>query len=58
MSAEQMRWWGWAEPEAPIEVSAAGEELLRSELGLGRDRFDPVPLDEVRLPEPAPLALH
>ena len=51
----QMRWWGWAEPDQPIEVSAAGEELLRAEIGLGYEASPPVSLDEVRLPEPAPL---
>jgi alkyldihydroxyacetonephosphate synthase len=50
-----MRWWGWAEPEAPIEVSAAGEELLRAEIGLGDEHTPPVSLDEVELPEPRPL---
>ena len=51
----EMRWWGWAEPEAPIEVSEAGEELLRREIGLGDQGTPPAALDEVRLPEPAPL---
>ena len=56
MSAEpRMRWWGWAEPGEPIEVSAAGEALLRSEIGLPDQFTPPVPLDEVRLPDPRPL---
>jgi alkyldihydroxyacetonephosphate synthase len=50
-----MRWWGWAEPEAPIEVSEAGEALLRAEIGLPPDRTPPVPLEDVRLPDPRPL---
>ena len=50
-----MRWWGWAEPEAPIEVSEAGEALLRAEIGLGDDRTPPVALEDVRLPDPRPL---
>ena len=50
-----MRWWGWAEPEAPIEVSAAGEALLRAEIGIGEGRTPPVALEEVRLPDPRPL---
>jgi alkyldihydroxyacetonephosphate synthase len=52
MAAEpELRWWGWAEPDAPIEVSAAGEELLRSEIGIGTDLAPPVALAEVRLPD-------
>ena len=51
----RMRWWGWAEPDHPIEVSAAGEELLRREIGLGDAVTPPVALDDVRLPEPAEL---
>jgi alkyldihydroxyacetonephosphate synthase len=50
-----MRWWGWAEPEAPIEISEAGEALLRSELGLGDERTPAVALEDVRLPDPRPL---
>src|SRR5918992_5145808 len=50
-----MRWWGWAEPEAPVEVSEAGEALLRAEIGIGDERTPPVALEEVRLPEPRPL---
>jgi alkyldihydroxyacetonephosphate synthase len=57
MSAAEprMRWWGWAEPDHPVEVSTAGEELLRSEIGLGDESFPPVGIDDVRLPEPAAL---
>jgi alkyldihydroxyacetonephosphate synthase len=51
----QMRWWGWAEPDAPVEVSEAGEAMLRSELGLGDERTPPVALEDVRLPDPRPL---
>jgi alkyldihydroxyacetonephosphate synthase len=55
----EMRWWGWAEPEAPIEVSAAGEALLRSEIGIGAERRPPVALEDVRLSEPrVPEALR
>ncbi|HEX8052885.1 MAG TPA: FAD-binding oxidoreductase [Thermoleophilaceae bacterium] len=50
-----MRWWGWAEPDHPIEVSAAGEALLRSEIGLGDAVTPPVALEDVRLPDPRPL---
>ena len=51
----EMRWWGWAEPEQPVEVSAAGEALLRSAIGLGHESVPPVRLEDVRLPDPAPL---
>ena len=51
--SERMLWWGWAEPEHPIETSAAGEALLREEIGLGDERTPPVALEDVRLPEPA-----
>jgi alkyldihydroxyacetonephosphate synthase len=56
MAAEpQLRWWGWAEPDTAIEVSAAGEALLRAEIGIGDERTPPVALEEVRLPDPRPL---
>ena len=47
----QLRWWGWAEPEAPIEVSEAGEALLRAEVGIGDERTPAVALGDVRLPD-------
>jgi alkyldihydroxyacetonephosphate synthase len=52
---DRMRWWGWAEPDAPLDVSAAGEELLRREIGLGDGETPPVALEDVRLPDPRPL---
>jgi alkyldihydroxyacetonephosphate synthase len=52
MDEPRMRWWGWADPEQPVEVSAAGEALLREEIGLGDRSTPPVPLEEVRLPDP------
>ena len=54
-ASPSMRWWGWGEPEAPIEVSEAGAELLRSEIGLGDERTPRVALDDVRLADPRPL---
>jgi alkyldihydroxyacetonephosphate synthase len=49
-----MRWWGWGTDQAPTpELPADAEPLLRAELGLGDRRTPHVPLDEVRLPEPA-----
>ena len=53
MSEPRMRWWGWGEPDHAIELSAAGEELLRSEIGLADGSTPPVALEDVRLPEPA-----
>jgi alkyldihydroxyacetonephosphate synthase len=50
---QQMRWWGWAEPEHPLEISAAGEALLRDEVRLGGEQTPPVALEDVRLPDPA-----
>jgi alkyldihydroxyacetonephosphate synthase len=51
-----MKWWGWGEDgsESPsLPVSAAA--MLRDQLGLA-DRYLPhVPLEQVRLPEPAPV---
>ena len=53
-TAPDMRWWGWGTDEAPEpELPAAAEPLLRAELGLGERRTPHVPLEEVRLPEPA-----
>ena len=47
-----MRWWGWGEDSGAVALPAAALELLRSELGASGSRRDPVPLEEVRLPEP------
>src|SRR3954467_5380963 len=55
MSVEErpMRWWGWAESDHPIELSAEGAALLRDELGLdGTGDAGPVALEDVRVPEP------
>jgi alkyldihydroxyacetonephosphate synthase len=54
-AAEEMRWWGWAEPERRWEAPPAGEALLREEIGLGERTTTPVALDDVRLPEPAAI---
>jgi alkyldihydroxyacetonephosphate synthase len=51
----RMRWWGWAEPDHPIEVSEAGEALLRREIELGDAVTPPVALEDVRLPDPRSL---
>jgi alkyldihydroxyacetonephosphate synthase len=49
-----MRWWGWGEPPAPVRLSPAGEELIRSELGLpDAPPLVPPSIDEVRVPDPA-----
>jgi alkyldihydroxyacetonephosphate synthase len=53
-SAADMRWWGWGTDQAPQpELPAAAEPLLRTELGIGDRRTPHVPLEQVRLPEPA-----
>ena len=53
-TAPDMRWWGWGTDQAPEpELPAAAGPLLRDELGLGERRTPHVPLEEVRLPEPA-----
>jgi alkyldihydroxyacetonephosphate synthase len=51
MSTEQMRWYGWAEPEHPFVAPPEGEALLREEIGLDDRHTPPVALEAVRLPE-------
>jgi alkyldihydroxyacetonephosphate synthase len=49
-----MRWWGWGEDGHAVPLPAAAEELLRDELGADpAARRQPVPLEQVTLPEPA-----
>jgi alkyldihydroxyacetonephosphate synthase len=47
-----VRWWGWGEDSGAAELPGTALEGLRAELGAGEARRDPVPLEEVRLPEP------
>jgi alkyldihydroxyacetonephosphate synthase len=47
-----VRWWGWGEDSGAVALPGAALELLRSELGASGSPRDPVPLEEVRLPQP------
>ncbi len=49
-----MRWWGWGEEGAQVELPEAAGGLLAGELGVdpAAPRRPPVALDDVRLPEP------
>ena len=50
----QMTWWGWGEPTEPVGLSAEGERVIRSELGLADGaRSEPPALEDVRIGEPA-----
>jgi alkyldihydroxyacetonephosphate synthase len=52
VSDPRPRWWGWGEPSHPPEVAEPAMALLRAATGLPERRVQPVPLAEVRLPEP------
>ena len=47
-----MRWWGWGEDARAPRLPAAADTLLREQLG-AEPGNRPVPLEQVRLPEPA-----
>ena len=48
-----MRWWGWGEDGHQVSLPEPAQALLRDELGADLSvRHEPVPLEEVRLPEP------
>jgi alkyldihydroxyacetonephosphate synthase len=48
-----MRWWGWGEDGHQVSLPEPAQVLLRDELGADLSvRHEPVPLEEVRLPEP------
>jgi|tagenome__1003787_1003787.scaffolds.fasta_scaffold20964319_4 alkyldihydroxyacetonephosphate synthase len=48
-----MKWWGWGEDgsEQP-SLPAQGAAMLHDELGLGDRYLPPVPIEQVRLPDP------
>jgi len=51
-----MKWWGWGEegseqPSLPSQAAA----MLHDELGLADRYLPPVPIEQVGLPEPAPI---
>ena len=50
MSGRELRWWGWGEPAEPPHLSEAGIALLPQ-----GTPSRPVRLDDVVLPDPAPL---
>ena len=48
-----MRWWGWGEEGAEQpSLSAPAAAMLHDELGLADRYLPPVPIEQVRLPEP------
>jgi alkyldihydroxyacetonephosphate synthase len=55
-----MRWWGWGEDGHQIPLTEPALALLREELDADlAERHGPVPLEEVRLPDPRlPAALR
>ena len=49
------KWWGWGDGRAPPALPEAAVALLRERLGVEPgDALEPVALDPVSLPEPAP----
>ncbi len=51
-----MKWWGWGDPERRLDLPAAAVGALREELGVtADDAAQPVPLEQVSLPEPRPI---
>jgi alkyldihydroxyacetonephosphate synthase len=47
---EDMRWWGWGDPNHAGALPAHVVDLLRDEIGIADEPRPPVELDEVRLP--------
>ena len=48
-----MRWWGWGEDSAAVELPERAATLLREELGIdGSEGSAPVALEEVELAKP------
>ncbi len=51
-----MKWWGWGDPERRLDLPPQAVAALREELGVEpADEVEPVPLEEVSLPEPRPI---
>jgi alkyldihydroxyacetonephosphate synthase len=53
MAAEDMRWWGWGDPDHPPALPGHAIGLLRDEVGMADEPRLPVSLEQVRLPTPA-----
>ena len=49
----RMRWWGWGVDRDATELPDKAREMLRQAFSLEGGRTDPVPLEDVRLPDPA-----
>src|SRR5258707_640265 len=51
-----MKWWGWGDPARRLELPEAAVAALRDQLGVAAaDAIEPVPIEEVSLPDPAPV---
>jgi alkyldihydroxyacetonephosphate synthase len=53
MAAEDMRWWGWGDPDHPSALPAHAVSLLSDEVGIASEARPPVALEQVRLPPSA-----
>jgi alkyldihydroxyacetonephosphate synthase len=52
-----MKWWGWGDPQRRLELPPAAVAGLREELEvLPEDAGEPVPLEQVALPDQRPVA--
>jgi len=52
MAAEDMRWWGWGDPDHPPALPSHAVDLLRDEVGIADEPRRPVELEQVTLPAP------
>jgi alkyldihydroxyacetonephosphate synthase len=48
-----MRWWGWGDPDHPRVLPDHAVAFLGDEVGLAPEARPPVPLDQVRVSDPA-----
>ena len=49
----EMRWWGWGDPDHPRVLPDHAVAFLGDEVGLAPEARPPVPLDQVRVSDPA-----
>ena len=50
-----MAWWGWGSPDVPRELTPGAHSFLSGELGELAEPRGPVALEDVELPDAAPL---
>jgi alkyldihydroxyacetonephosphate synthase len=51
-----MKWWGWGDPNRRLDLPETAVAALRDELGVeAGDAIEPIPLEQVSLPEARPI---